>query len=256
MLSRLALKSALGRPAVAVLRTSSTSAPLSKPADGVVVKEDPERDLVNFPRRIRPEFPDKVRMMIIPEEWFQALYKKTGVTGPYMFGAGLLTYLFSKELYVMEHEFYTAITLFIFGATLVKKVGPSLSEYLDKRMEEHEQGWRDFRAASTDGLVNAIEGEKKQQWHAQGQQVLFDAKKENVALQLEASFRERQMTVYNEVKRRLDYQVDTQNVAQSFQQKHLVNWVVDHVKKSITPQQEKDALQQCMAELKTLAAKA
>lgn len=112
------------------------------------------------------------------------------------------------------------------------------------------------RSAQTDGLVNAIEGEKKQQWHAQGQQILFDAKKENVALQLEAAFRERQMTVYNEVKRRLDYQVDTQNVAQSFQQKHLVNWVVDHVKKSITPQQEKDALKQCMAELKTLATKA
>ena len=59
-----------------------------------------------------------------------------------------------------------------------------------------------------------------------------------------------------QVKRRLDYQVDTQNVAQGFQQKHLVNWVVDQVKSSITPQQEKDAIKQCLAELKTLAAKA
>ena len=59
-----------------------------------------------------------------------------------------------------------------------------------------------------------------------------------------------------QVKRRLDYQVDTQNVAQGFQQKHLVNWVVDQVQKSITPQQEKDAIKQCLAELKGLAAKA
>ena len=58
------------------------------------------------------------------------------------------------------------------------------------------------------------------------------------------------------MKRRLDYQVDTQNVAQGFQQKHLVNWVVDQVQKSITPQQEKDAIKQCLLELKGLAGKA
>ena len=52
-----------------------------------------------------------------------------------MFGTGLLTFLFSKEIYVMEHEFYTAITLFLFGTMLYKKVGPSLSEYLDKRID-------------------------------------------------------------------------------------------------------------------------
>ncbi|KAF0312699.1 ATP synthase subunit b, mitochondrial [Amphibalanus amphitrite] len=252
MLSRLALRVATSRPVVLALRSSSTTAP--KPAAAAAVaKEDGERDLVNFPRRVRPELPDKVRLGIFPEEWFQAFYKKTGVTGPYMFGTGLLTFLFSKEIYVMEHEFYTAITLFLFGTMLYKKVGPSLSEYLDKRIDEYEAGWAEYRGNQTDGLVAAIEEEKKQQWHAEGQQVLFDAKKENVALQLEATFRERQMTVFNEVKRRLDYQVDTQNVAQGFQQKHLVNWVVDQVQKSITPQQEKDAIKQCLAELKGLA---
>ncbi|XP_037070463.1 ATP synthase subunit b, mitochondrial-like [Pollicipes pollicipes] len=256
MLSRLAPRIAVGRPALAALRAASTSAPAAKPAEAGAIKEGPERDLVNFPRRVRPELPDRVRLGFIPEEWFQAFYKKTGVTGPYMFGTGFLTFLFSKEIYVMEHEFYTAITLFLFGALLVKKVGPGLSEYLDKRIDEYEDGWREYRANQTDGLVAAIEEEKKQQWHAEGQMVLFEAKKENVALQLEAAFRERQMTVYNEVKRRLDYQVDTQNVAQGFQQKHLVGWVVDQVKKSITPQQEQDAIKQCLAELKGLAAKA
>lgn len=56
-----------------------------------------------------------------------------------------------------------------------------------------------YREDSVKGLKQAIEDEKAAQWEAEGQKILFDAKRENVALQLEAAYRERLATVHSEV---------------------------------------------------------
>lgn len=66
---------------------------------------------------------------------FQFFHSKTGVTGPYTFGVGLTTYLFSKEIYVMEHEYYTGLSLLIMVAVAAKKFGPSLAAWLDKEVD-------------------------------------------------------------------------------------------------------------------------
>ncbi|XP_068215153.1 ATP synthase subunit b, mitochondrial [Palaemon carinicauda] len=247
MLSRLALRSLQeAKPLVIAARPTSTTA----------VKRSEERDEVNFPRRVRPIEPGRVRLGFLPEEWFKFFYAKTGVTGPYMLGLGLGTFLFSKEIYVLEHEYYTGLTILFMVVYGVKKFGPGLAAYLDKEIDEIEGSWVNYRKGSIQSIKDTIEAEKKAQWEAEGQTVLFDAKRENVALQLEAAYRERLATVHTEVKKRLDYQLETANVKTRIEQKHMVDWIVNSVKSSITPVQESAALKQCFADLKSLAPKA
>ncbi|KAI8437313.1 hypothetical protein MSG28_011674 [Choristoneura fumiferana] len=171
MLSRVALRSAAARQSAStalVARGSATD------VAGV-------RDEKNFPRPVRGE-PGKVRLGFVPEEWFQFFHSKTGVTGPYTFGVGLATYLCSKEIYVMEHEYYSGLSLLVMIYVAAKKLGPSISAYLDKEVD------------------------------------------------LEKSNLERRLA-----------------------QRHMVDWIVTNVTKAITPDQEKQTLDRCIADLAALA---
>lgn len=87
----------------------------------------------------------------------------------------------------------------------------------------------------------------------EGQKILVDAKRENVALQLEAAYRERLMRAYTAVKQRLDYQAEKQEVERRFVQRNLVDYVVRKVRSAITPEQEKQNIDKCIADLAGLA---
>ncbi|XP_005801384.1 ATP synthase F(0) complex subunit B1, mitochondrial [Xiphophorus maculatus] len=200
-----------------------------------------------------PEYGGKVRHGLIPEELFQLLYPKTGVTGPYMLGTGLLVYLLSKEIYIINHETIAAITIGTIIVYGVKKFGPSVAAFADKLNEDKMAKAQEAKDVAMSSLTQAIENEKKEQWRVEGRAMLFDAKRNNVAMLLETNYRERLHMVTNEVKRRLDYQIALQHLNRRMQQEHMINWVEKNVIGSITPQQEKESIAKCIADLKVLA---
>ncbi|XP_028265807.1 ATP synthase peripheral stalk subunit b, mitochondrial [Parambassis ranga] len=200
-----------------------------------------------------PEKGGKVRHGIIPEEYFQLLYPKTGVTGPYMLGAGLIMYLLSKEIYVINHETFAAASIGTIIIYAVKKYGSSFAAFADNLNEEKVATAQEVKDLAISSLTKAIADEKKEQWRAEGKGMLFDAKRNNVAMLLEINRRERLHMVSNEVKRRLDYQIALQNLNRQLEQEHMVNWVEKNVISSITPQQEKASIAKCITDLKALA---
>ncbi|KAG9485574.1 hypothetical protein GDO78_008581 [Eleutherodactylus coqui] len=202
-----------------------------------------------------PENPGKVRHGFIPEEFFQFLYPKTGVTGPYMFGTGLLVYLLSKEIYVINNETISMLSIGLVLVYAIKKYGHKVGEFADKINEEKLSKATAVKESAMKDLESAIETEKKEQWRVEGRHYLFDAKRNNVTMLLEINYRERLLTVYNAVKKRLDYQVALQNLLRRKEQDHMINWVEKGVVQSITPQQEKESIAKCISDLKLLSKK-
>jgi F-type H+-transporting ATPase subunit b len=247
MLSRIAMRT------VGVVKTSLPS--MSVAVRTAATAESSERDLINFPRRTRPIDKPPVRLGFIPEEWFAALHAKTGATGPYMFLVSFGTYLLSKEIYVLEHEFYSGVALFAVWGIGIAKLGPGITTWVNKELDADEAKLKAIRQDEIDRCTAAIADEEKSQWMATSYSTLIQAKKENVALQLEAAYRERINEAYQQVKRRLDYQLELANVMRRVEQKHMVDWIISNVTKSITSKQEDDALKKCIADLKGMSTK-
>ena len=178
--------------ATRALTTSSTKNS-DNPWDG------PERDLKNFPRRKKPVEPAPCRHHWIPEGYFKFFYPKTGVTGPYAFAATTLTYLLSKEIWVIEHEFVAGLGQLAFLIGVVKFAGPSFVESLDKEIDAHEDGLRKMRQDEIDKCKDAIAAEETAQFNATSYEELIQAKKDAVGLQLEANYRQRLNEAYTQV---------------------------------------------------------
>lgn len=217
-----------------------------------------DRDLVNYPSQPVSASHPKVRMGLLPDSWFQAFYDKTGVLGPYILALGVPTFLVSKEFWVLDPEGLVFIITVPAVYAFVKLYGQRIKDYETKVNNQ----------LNSDLYIKPIEAAKDtgrqliKQTEAQLQSLpvvfeeAFKAKRDILNLQLEEEYRRRLANVARAVERRMTYHVELASAKKSFEQQHMVQWVLDGVTKGITPQQEKEAIQQCIRDLRALAPKA
>ncbi|XP_071941622.1 ATP synthase F(0) complex subunit B1, mitochondrial-like [Antedon mediterranea] len=200
-----------------------------------------------------PEKGGQVKFGFIPEEWFTMMYKKTGVTGPYVFGFGLIMYLLSKEIYILGPETVHGAVVLAMIVVAAKKYGGTVADWADKQIADQLANAEKSKIESLKAYEDAIKEEKLEQWRIEGRNNLFDAKRENVQLQLDTEYRERQLQVTNAVKARMDYYIAVEEMKRKKEQEHMVTWIEKNVVESITPQQEKDILNKCISDLQKMA---
>lgn len=215
----------------------------------------PDRDFKNYPTLRIPEHTPPTRLGIFPDRWFDAFYSKTGVTGPYMFMVSSFVFLMSKEYIVVDHNSMEVIivggALYMFVRLLGKRVRDYTNKYNTDFMEKY---WYEPIRETIDEAQANVDNTATQIQQQGRLKYLYEAKRENVDLQLETAYRQRLAEVHQAVKKRLDYQVEKENAVKRFEQNHMVNWIIRNVMKSITPQQEKDTLNRCIQDLKALSA--
>ena len=116
-----------------------------------------------------------------------------------MAAASITTFLVSKEIWVIEHEFYCGLAIAICIGGIVKATGADISAALDKAVDAEEAKVKSIRQDEIDRCKAAIAEEENSQWMATSYQELMEAKKENVGLQLELEYRSRLNDAYKQV---------------------------------------------------------
>jgi len=261
MLSRIAKATNLVKQPSILFRCVATSsnnanAAQATPSDVRRYPHDaPERDFVNFPPLRVPEQPGKIRIGLVPDEWFKAMYDKTGVTGPYILFWGAVTTMLSKEIFVYWADTAEQLVFLTTVIAISKLYGKQIGEYLDREADKGNKAIVADLENQTKEIDVKIQSNQALETLPEANQIIHAAKREAVDLQLEASFRHRLAQVHQEVTRRLDYQVSVQSVYKRLEREQAINYILGEVNKSIGPAQEKESFQSGLNALKALSKK-
>jgi len=221
-------------------------------------KEHPERDLVNFPYPARFQYPPKTRLLMIPDSWCTPFHKVTGTSGPYLFFGGVLAFYLNKELWVFEEQGHLLLGWILFYVILSRTINYRVEKW---GAEQYKEGMDRFKAIIADELKHAVEFRKTSAAEAASftaMQTDFPTIfKENLALQLEATYRKNVDKVATELKRRLDYLKEVEETKQRFERELFMKAIIDGVSRAVETNEgnvKSKYLESCIAQLGQLPA--
>lgn len=177
------------------------------------------------------------------------------MTGFYTFCFTTGTYLISKEIYVLEHNYYGGLSMLILCYFVTKRLGPHLASRLDQYIDEYENEFKQNRENIQENYEDMITNENQLQFSMDGQLILLAARRERVALQLEAEYRRRMMEVYKMVKRYLDYHVLYEARKRKYLHENMKEWILKKVNEALTPSFLDKYLNDCIDQLPSLIQK-
>ncbi|KAI0978258.1 hypothetical protein GJ496_000703 [Pomphorhynchus laevis] len=215
--------------------------------------DSPFRDFVNYPPEVLYSKAGEVRFGFIPNEWFQIFYPKTGVTGPYLFGYGLLTLILSKEFYVFWMDANIQLCVVLTTILLTKYAGPKIKAFLQKFEDDKEN------------IVWALVDKKRKQVEAdiskfkqlenmpEVTRIIGEAKRECVSLQQEFEYRKRLDNWADQINRRLKYIEAVEDLKIRIHREQLVGWIVNEVKRAFDAKERDAYFNGCIQHLQQLA---
>jgi len=167
--------------------------------------------------------------------------------------AALFYVLIGKEFFVFNEDIFSALlaipALFVVGTVLRAKMTEGYEKYIaDLLVTLHKE--RNDRIEGHTYCIAAMQANKD--WYAVAPEI-FAAQQANIDMGREIIYRQNLKEVEVEVKKRLDYQVDLEKLHEKIEYNHIKKWVENAVQSSITPKQEEEALQKCIADIEHLA---
>jgi len=166
---------------------------------------------------------------------------------------GLSAYIISKEVFVLNEEFFLGLVMAGTIYQLSKVVGPPIGKMLDARSKEILDNMNAGKEEQLDALAQSIVTEQEGEVASQVRKEFFEVDKINNEMTLETEYRRRLLEVETEVQKRLDYQLDLERLENGIEERHMAAWVEKEVVSSISADQEEDALNQCIHDLNLLA---
>merc|ERR1712136_454121 len=137
--------------------------------------------------------------------------------------------------------------------TLYRGIQTPLKNYFRKERNEHMSSLYAKKAEKLDSEAKIAEAAAVASF-LEDRPEFFDISENQIELQAEVTYRKRLLEVQTEIKKRLDYQVEMQNVQRAIEEKHIAAWVEKEVLRSISEQKDEDTFQACINNLEDMAA--